>query len=57
MNTTLAVIHSVLPNVEWELDASGNRTGRWRRRQFYANVVDRRIPSERKACEWRTGTP
>jgi hypothetical protein len=40
----------------------GKRTGRWRRRQFYApppplqgqpTTEDRRPPSERKACEWR----
>jgi hypothetical protein len=44
-------------NIEWELDEGMQRTGRWRRRQFYAQVGDRRVPSERKACEWRTSVP
>jgi hypothetical protein len=46
--------------IEWELDAEWIRTGRWRRRQFYAlpgpaGLIgkDRRIPSDRAACEWR----
>jgi hypothetical protein len=39
--------------IEWELGPDMTRTGRWRRRQFYAQVRDTRIPSERKACEWR----
>ena len=41
---------------EYELDASGNKTGRWRKRQFYAMpgvLKDTRVPSQRTACEWR----
>lgn len=47
-------------NIEWELDEKKQRTGRWRRRQFYALPgvkEDRRVPSDRKDCEWRTGVP
>jgi hypothetical protein len=44
-------------NVEWELDATGQRTGQWRRRQSYARVDDERVPSARTPCEWRTGVP
>jgi len=45
-------------HIEWELDSERmSRTGRWRRRQFYAVVNDRRPPGERKACEWREGAP
>ena len=43
--------------VEWELGADGQRTGRWRRRQFYAAVGDTRRPEDRKPCEWREGEP
>jgi hypothetical protein len=45
------------PGVEWELDANMARTGRWRRRQFYAAIGDKRPPNERKPCEWREGVP
>ena len=48
---------SSLPNVEGELDEADARTGRWRRRQFYAQVGDARTPSDRVPCEWRTGAP
>lgn len=40
-------------NAEYELDENMQRTGRWRGRQFYAQVRDRRPPSQRVACEWR----
>ena len=47
--------------IEWELDpVTMKRTGRWRRRQFYAAPgmrLDKRPLSQRKACEWREGTP
>jgi hypothetical protein len=46
-----------MTGIEWEIGPDGERTGRWRRRQFYATVNDRRPPSERKPCEWRTGKP
>jgi hypothetical protein len=40
--------------IEWELDpVTLERTGRWRRRQFYARPRDERLPSERTPCEWR----
>lgn len=42
------------PNVEYELDDNGKRTGRWRARQYYAQVGDQRVPSQRKLCEWRS---
>jgi hypothetical protein len=42
-------------NVEWELAADGTRTGRWRRKQFYGPVDDRRVPGARTPCEWREG--
>ena len=45
-----------MKNIEYELDEAGNRTGRWRGRQYYAAPgihPDRRVPSERKACEFR----
>ena len=45
-----------LAPIEWELDANMQRTGRRRRRQFYAlpgKNVDRRPLSERKDCEFR----
>ncbi len=44
-------------NVEWELDGEMRRTGRWRRRQFYALPGDTRAPSLRKEAEWREGVP
>jgi len=44
-------------NIEWELDEQGKRSGRWRRRQFYAQPRDRRIPSQRVEREWREGKP
>jgi hypothetical protein len=47
-------------NVEWELGPDSARTGCWRRRQFYATPgihPDRRVPSERPACEWRKPRP
>ena len=48
-------------NIEHEIDpVTLQRTGRWRRRQFYAQPGpgglagrDKRLPSERVACEWR----
>ena len=49
--------------LEWELDANMTRTGRWRRRQYYGlppdahGNLDKRIPADRKACEWREGVP
>ena len=47
-------------NIEYELDpVTMARTGRWRRRQFYAQPGverDRRPPSQRVACEWREAT-
>lgn len=50
--------------IEWETvrNEAGEPvlTGRWRRRQFYAQPGvrrDKRVPSERTACEWRTGKP
>lgn len=43
--------------IEWELDAEFRRTKRYRLRQFYALVGDRRPPSQRVACEWRQGEP
>lgn len=47
--------------IEWELDPVTNeRTGRWRRRQFYLQPGvrdDRRPLSERTACEFRQGVP
>lgn len=46
-----------VPNLEWELDDDGNRTGRWRRRQYYGQRGDTRIPSQRTPAEWRTGKP
>jgi len=45
-------------HLEWELDTRMVRTGRWRRRQFYAKpgaIEDSRPLSERKPCEWRSG--
>jgi len=51
-------------NLEWELDPDGKRTGRWRKRQFYAlpgpeGLVhrDKRPPSFRTPCEWRNPLP
>jgi hypothetical protein len=43
--------------IEWELDPDMQRTGRWRRRQFYSFPKDRRLPSERKPADWRDGVP
>ena len=50
--------------IEWELGPDMRRTGRWRRRQFYAipgpagiKGNDERLPSERKVCEWRNTRP
>jgi hypothetical protein len=39
--------------IEWELDERMQRTGRWRKRQYYANVGDTRVPSRRVPAEWR----
>ena len=47
-------------NIEFELGTDGQRTGRWRRRQFYAQpgtARDRRPLSERTPCEWREPKP
>ena len=42
--------------VEWELDESGERTGRWRRDQYYSDKHDdRRVPGRRTAMPWRSG--
>jgi hypothetical protein len=44
--------------VEWELSPGGTkRTGRWRRRQYYARMGDITVPSKRVPCEWRVGKP
>jgi len=47
--------------IEWELDpVTLQRTGRWRRRQFYLAPgirEDRRPLSERTPCEFRGGVP
>lgn len=42
-------------NVEWELDANMARTGRWRKRQYWGEVNDKRTFSERKPVAWREG--
>ena len=47
--------------IEYELDpVTMKRTGRYRRRQFYAAPgmrLDTRPLSQRKTCEWREGPP
>ena len=43
-------------NIEWEL-INDVRSGRWRRRQYYSTIRDKRPPSQRKECEWRSGVP
>ena len=53
---------SLFQVIEWELDpVTKERTGRWRRRQFYAapgpGLCDERPPSQRTPCEWRNGEP
>lgn len=48
---------TITNGMEWELDSSGKRTGRWRRRQFYGRLNDQRVPSERVLCEWREAAP
>lgn len=43
--------------IEYELDETGKRTGRWRRNQYYAQRQGsgwaRLPPRDLKACEWR----
>lgn len=48
---------SVFTNTEYEIDSVGilraERTGMFRRRQYYAGPGDQSVPSQRKKCEWR----
>ena len=52
-----ALSHSGAAPIEWEIDpATLKRTGRWRKRQFYAVpgvMVDQRPLSQRTPCEFR----
>ena len=57
-----AVVDASSRSLEWELDSSGNRTGRYRKRQFYARpmvngVYPRLPPSRLVACEFREPKP